>query len=129
MALSALAIDTMLPALPLIGEALGISNENERQLVYVSMGALILICVLIAENGRLFSVNPPGKSSMRDADHPGPSPAGFVAAISGDAKWTERQSKLCMHLPEQSWRYAKPALEGLRKPGSRKQTDLCGDCL
>ncbi len=33
MALNALAIDVMLPALPYMGEALGISNENERQLV------------------------------------------------------------------------------------------------
>ena len=33
MALNALAIDIMLPALPYMGEALGISNENERQLV------------------------------------------------------------------------------------------------
>jgi DHA1 family bicyclomycin/chloramphenicol resistance-like MFS transporter len=33
MALNALAIDIMLPALPYMGEELGISNENERQLV------------------------------------------------------------------------------------------------
>ena len=33
MALNALAIDVMLPALPYMGEALGVSNENERQLV------------------------------------------------------------------------------------------------
>src|SRR3954463_15223530 len=33
MALNALAIDVMLPALPYMGEALGITNENERQLV------------------------------------------------------------------------------------------------
>jgi DHA1 family bicyclomycin/chloramphenicol resistance-like MFS transporter len=33
MALNALAIDIMLPALPHMGEALGISHENERQLV------------------------------------------------------------------------------------------------
>ncbi len=33
MALNALAIDVMLPALPYMGEALGISHENERQLV------------------------------------------------------------------------------------------------
>jgi DHA1 family bicyclomycin/chloramphenicol resistance-like MFS transporter len=33
MALNALAIDIMLPALPYMGEALGVSNENERQLV------------------------------------------------------------------------------------------------
>ncbi len=33
MALNALAIDVMLPALPYMGEALGIANENERQLV------------------------------------------------------------------------------------------------
>jgi DHA1 family bicyclomycin/chloramphenicol resistance-like MFS transporter len=32
-ALNALAIDIMLPALPYMGEALGIANENERQLV------------------------------------------------------------------------------------------------
>lgn len=33
MALNALAIDIMLPALPYMGEALGITHENERQLV------------------------------------------------------------------------------------------------
>lgn len=33
MALNALAIDIMLPALPYMGEALGVSNVNERQLV------------------------------------------------------------------------------------------------
>jgi DHA1 family bicyclomycin/chloramphenicol resistance-like MFS transporter len=33
MALNALAIDVMLPALPYMGEALGVTNENERQLV------------------------------------------------------------------------------------------------
>jgi MFS transporter, DHA1 family, multidrug resistance protein len=39
MALNALAIDVMLPALPYMGEALGISHENERQFV---MGAYML---------------------------------------------------------------------------------------
>ena len=39
MALNALAIDVMLPALPYMGEALGISNENERQFV---MGVYML---------------------------------------------------------------------------------------
>lgn len=39
MALNALAIDVMLPALPYMGEALGIANENERQLV---VGAYML---------------------------------------------------------------------------------------
>jgi hypothetical protein len=33
MALNALAIDSMLPALPAIGEALGVANENSRQWV------------------------------------------------------------------------------------------------
>jgi len=33
MALNSLAIDVMLPALPYMGAALGVSNENERQLV------------------------------------------------------------------------------------------------
>lgn len=33
MALNSLAIDVMLPALPNMGEALGVANENERQLV------------------------------------------------------------------------------------------------
>src|SRR5215217_1397526 len=33
MALNALAIDVMLPALPYMGEALGIASENERQFV------------------------------------------------------------------------------------------------
>lgn len=39
MALNALAIDIMLPALPYMGEALGVTNENERQLV---VGAYML---------------------------------------------------------------------------------------
>jgi MFS transporter, DHA1 family, multidrug resistance protein len=39
MALNALAIDVMLPALPYMGEALGISHENERQFV---IGAYML---------------------------------------------------------------------------------------
>lgn len=46
MALNALAIDVMLPALPYMGEALGISNENERQFVVSSymlgMGIAVL---------------------------------------------------------------------------------------
>lgn len=33
MALNSLAIDVMLPALPYMGQALGVANENERQLV------------------------------------------------------------------------------------------------
>ncbi|MEO7602653.1 MAG: multidrug effflux MFS transporter [Sphingomicrobium sp.] len=36
MALNALAIDAMLPALPAIGEALGVDTENRRQLVVVA---------------------------------------------------------------------------------------------
>src|ERR1700712_5742003 len=47
MALNALAIDVMLPALPYMGEALGVTNENERQLVVssymVGFGAAQLI--------------------------------------------------------------------------------------
>ena len=39
MGLNALAIDVMLPALPYMGEALGVSHENERQLV---VGAYML---------------------------------------------------------------------------------------
>ncbi len=39
MALNALAIDVMLPALPLMGEALGVAHENERQFV---IGAYML---------------------------------------------------------------------------------------
>jgi MFS transporter, DHA1 family, multidrug resistance protein len=39
MALNALAIDVMLPALPYMGEALGVSQENERQFV---VGAYVL---------------------------------------------------------------------------------------
>ncbi len=39
MSLNALAIDIMLPALPYMGEALGVSHENERQLV---VGAYML---------------------------------------------------------------------------------------
>jgi DHA1 family bicyclomycin/chloramphenicol resistance-like MFS transporter len=39
MALNALAIDVMLPALPYMGQALGVENENERQLV---VGAYML---------------------------------------------------------------------------------------
>ncbi|SMQ66336.1 MFS transporter, DHA1 family, bicyclomycin/chloramphenicol resistance protein [Devosia lucknowensis] len=46
MALNALAIDVMLPALPYMGEALGIANENERQFVVTSymlgMGIAVL---------------------------------------------------------------------------------------
>ncbi|WIY51617.1 multidrug effflux MFS transporter [Devosia sp. YIM 151766] len=46
MALNALAIDVMLPALPYMGEALGIANENERQFVVTSymlgMGLAVL---------------------------------------------------------------------------------------
>lgn len=46
MALNALAIDVMLPALPYMGEALGIANENERQFVVSSymlgMGLAVL---------------------------------------------------------------------------------------
>lgn len=46
MALNALAIDVMLPALPYMGEALGIANENERQFVVSSymlgMGIAVL---------------------------------------------------------------------------------------
>ena len=36
MASNALAIDAMLPALPAIGEALGVAEENRRQLVITS---------------------------------------------------------------------------------------------
>lgn len=36
MALNALAIDVMLPALPYMGEALGVTDENERQYVIVA---------------------------------------------------------------------------------------------
>jgi MFS transporter, DHA1 family, multidrug resistance protein len=36
MALTALAIDVMLPALPAIGEALGLTNANDRQIVIIS---------------------------------------------------------------------------------------------
>lgn len=47
MALNALAIDVMLPALPYMGEALGVTNENERQLVVsaymVGFGAAQLV--------------------------------------------------------------------------------------
>ncbi len=46
MALNALAIDVMLPALPYMGQALGISSENERQFVISSymlgMGIAVL---------------------------------------------------------------------------------------
>jgi len=46
MALNALAIDVMLPALPYMGEALGIADENERQFVVSSymlgMGIAVL---------------------------------------------------------------------------------------
>jgi DHA1 family bicyclomycin/chloramphenicol resistance-like MFS transporter len=46
MALNALAIDVMLPALPYMGEALGVANENERQYVVSSymlgMGIAVL---------------------------------------------------------------------------------------
>jgi MFS transporter, DHA1 family, multidrug resistance protein len=46
MALNALAIDVMLPALPYMGDALGIANENERQFVVTAymlgMGIAVL---------------------------------------------------------------------------------------
>lgn len=46
MALNALAIDVMLPALPYMGEALGVTSENERQYVVASymlgMGIAVL---------------------------------------------------------------------------------------
>jgi DHA1 family bicyclomycin/chloramphenicol resistance-like MFS transporter len=46
MALNALAIDVMLPALPYMGEALGVASENERQFVVTSymlgMGIAVL---------------------------------------------------------------------------------------
>jgi DHA1 family bicyclomycin/chloramphenicol resistance-like MFS transporter len=46
MAINALAIDVMLPALPYMGEALGVANENERQFVVTSymlgMGIAVL---------------------------------------------------------------------------------------
>lgn len=35
MALTALSIDIMLPALPQIGQALGVTSENDRQLVII----------------------------------------------------------------------------------------------
>ena len=46
MALNALAVDVMLPALPYMGEALGVTSENERQYVIASymlgMGIAVL---------------------------------------------------------------------------------------
>ena len=46
MALNALAIDVMLPALPYMGEALGVTSENERQYVIsaymLGMGIAVL---------------------------------------------------------------------------------------
>lgn len=46
MAINALAVDVMLPALPYMGEALGVANENERQFVVTSymfgMGLAVL---------------------------------------------------------------------------------------
>ncbi len=36
MALTALSIDMMLPALPAIGEALGVTDPNDRQIVIIS---------------------------------------------------------------------------------------------
>src|SRR5690606_5045829 len=46
MAVNALAVDVMLPALPYMGEALGVSNENERQYVVTAymlgMGIAVL---------------------------------------------------------------------------------------
>src|SRR5690554_7944471 len=47
MALNALAIDVMLPALPYMGEALGVTSENERQFVItafmIGMGTAQLV--------------------------------------------------------------------------------------
>ena len=36
MALNAIAIDAMIPALPAIGQSLGVADENDRQLVIVA---------------------------------------------------------------------------------------------
>ena len=36
MALNAFAIDAMIPALPDIGQSLGVANENDRQLVVIA---------------------------------------------------------------------------------------------
>ena len=36
MALTALAIDIMLPALPAIGEALGVGDANDRKIIIIS---------------------------------------------------------------------------------------------
>lgn len=46
MAINALAIDVMLPALPYMGEALGVANENERQFVITSYTLGMGIAVL-----------------------------------------------------------------------------------
>src|SRR3954447_12107901 len=46
MAINSLAIDVMLPALPYMGEALGVASENERQFVIsaymLGMGIAVL---------------------------------------------------------------------------------------
>jgi DHA1 family bicyclomycin/chloramphenicol resistance-like MFS transporter len=46
-ALNALAIDIMLPALPQIGEAFGLVNDNDRQLVVVAYVALFGVSQLV----------------------------------------------------------------------------------
>ena len=66
MALNALAIDVMLPALPYMGEASGISHENERQLVVGAYARLRPRAARLRAAGR--PLRPPRPAAVR-AEH------------------------------------------------------------
>ena len=71
MALNALAIDVMLPALPYMGEALGVANENERQLVVsaymIGFGAAQLVFGPITDR---FGRDPPADQGAHGPEIP-----------------------------------------------------------
>ena len=65
MSINALAIDAMIPALPAIGEALGVASENERQLI-VSVYFLVGVLFFYSGKEKLFDNDanvPPGGSN------------------------------------------------------------------
>src|SRR3974390_1810107 len=60
MALTALAVDVMLPALPQIGRALGVANGNDRQLIIsVYLGGFALGQFLCGPASDRFGRRPP----------------------------------------------------------------------
>ena len=81
MALTAMSIDLMLPALPAIGAALGVSDPNARQIVIISyvagfalgqlghgrllvfMGALFFLFGLVAPNFNALAMEPQGHNA------------------------------------------------------------------